>query len=119
MVGSVPGSSAGASGELASAAYHSSTGAVFIRLRRLRPGCILNSVNGVQGTVLGLPTALQAGRSLYFAPPADAPLVCTAHSPARAYLRWPALQATPDWLHADWTPVRGAELRVSGCSCGL
>ena len=65
---------------------------------------------------MGLPTTLQADRSLYFAPAAaDAQLVCTAHSPARAYLLWPAMQATPDWMHAGWTPVSGSEVKVS-CS---
>ena len=119
MIGSVTGSSSGAS-VLATVEYHSPAGAaVSSALRRLRPGCILQSLTGVHGTLMDLPTTLQADRSLYFAEAAaDAQLVCTAHSPARAYLLWPAMQATPDWLHASWTPVRGSEVKVRRC-CGV
>jgi hypothetical protein len=119
MYSSVTGSNSGAS-VLASVEYHSPAGAaVHSSLRRLRPGCTLQYAKWVYGTVMGLHTALQADRSLYFAPAAaDAQMVCTAHSPARVYLLWPALQATPDWLHAAWIPVRGAEVKVSGC-CGF
>lgn len=116
MNSSVTGSKSGAS-VLASVEYHGPAGAaVPSSLRRLRPGCTLQYARGVYGTVMGIPTALQADRSLCFAPAAaDAQLACTAHSPARAYLLWPALQSTPDWLHAAWIPVRGAEVKVSSC----
>jgi hypothetical protein len=98
---------------LASAAYHSAAGPALTSLRRLRPGCILPSGNSISGTVMGLPTALQAVRCLYASAAADAALVCTAHAPARAYLLWPALQAVPSWITDVWVHVRGAEVKVS------
>lgn len=81
-------------------------------IRHLRPGCILQHGDGLHGTVLGLPTALQSGRSLYCPAAADKRLVCNSHVVTRAYLLWPALQAIPDWLQNAWLPVRGAEVKV-------
>jgi hypothetical protein len=99
---------------LASATYHTAAGPELKPFRRLRPGCVLLSAYAVQGTVMGLPTALQSIRSLFASAAADASLICTAHAPARAYLLWPALQAPPSWLTDVWVPVRGAEVKVSG-----
>lgn len=108
MVGSSTGG-----GVLASAAFDAAAGPVLAPLRRLRPGCVLSSGNGVYGTITSLPTVLQGARALYTTATVDTPLVCSVHSPARVYLLWPALQPAPTAVESMWSLVRGAEVKVS------